>query len=210
MMDTRWLVCCFVLVCVSVGDDTPAPAPAPAPTPDVPKTIPNASANESATQNATGGDTESSQNAPVAETKSPNATATQNPPQNPPQNETETEKKSDNSTLKVDTLNPGKPDDIKDMSQKETETPIPKTETKTETETDTSAQEKAESELSKLNNGQAVDDDHELLLTPWWDLEMGEEETVEVDCGVFTDGKPETMTLQWLWPNGTAIEETKR
>ena len=51
---------------------------------------------------------------------------------------------------------------------------------------------------------------HNLLLTPWWDMEMGAGETVQVDCGIYTGGYPEKMTLQWLYPNGTVMVNDTR
>ena len=42
----------------------------------------------------------------------------------------------------------------------------------------------------------------QLWLTPWWDLEFSEGETVEIDCGVYTAGYALNTTLEWSGPSG--------
>ena len=48
----------------------------------------------------------------------------------------------------------------------------------------------------------------EMVLTPWWNLEYGVGETAQVDCGIYTGGQPDTYSIQWLGPDGSALNAT--
>ena len=52
-----------------------------------------------------------------------------------------------------------------------------------------------------------VDRFEDLALTPHWDLEMAEGETVVVDCGVYTAGES-GVDVHWIKPDGTIIDNT--
>lgn len=80
--------------------------------------------------------------------------------------------------------------------------------TESETETETSSANRlpeAKDEGVSVEQGGV-----ELLLTPWWDLQMGTGETVEVDCGVYTGGKPNSRALRWTRPDGRDVTEDDR
>ena len=51
----------------------------------------------------------------------------------------------------------------------------------------------------------SVDRFENLALTPYWNLEMAEGETVLVDCGVYTDGES-GIYVHWIKPDGTVID----
>ena len=53
----------------------------------------------------------------------------------------------------------------------------------------------------------SVDRFKNLALTPYWNLEMAEGETVLVDCGVYTDGES-GIDVHWIKPDGTIINNT--
>ena len=52
---------------------------------------------------------------------------------------------------------------------------------------------------------ESVDRFEDLGLTPYWDIEMAQGETVVVDCGVYTAGQ-KGVSVQWIKPNGSAVE----
>ena len=52
--------------------------------------------------------------------------------------------------------------------------------------------------------------DNEVLLTPWSNMTISEGETVSVDCGFYTGGKPEEYTMEWLDSNQQMIVESDR
>ena len=53
----------------------------------------------------------------------------------------------------------------------------------------------------------SVDRFEDLALTPYWNLEMAEGETVVVDCGVYTAGEP-GIEVHWIRPDGTVVNDT--
>ena len=53
----------------------------------------------------------------------------------------------------------------------------------------------------------SVDRFENLALTPYWNLDMAEGETVLVDCGVYTAGES-GIDVHWIKPDGTIIDNT--
>ena len=53
----------------------------------------------------------------------------------------------------------------------------------------------------------SVDRFENLALTPYWNLDMAEGETVLVNCGVYTAGES-GIDVHWIKPDGTIIDNT--
>ena len=53
----------------------------------------------------------------------------------------------------------------------------------------------------------SVDRFEDLALTPYWDIEMGTNETVLVDCGVYTAGES-NIKIHWIKTDGTIVNST--
>ena len=48
----------------------------------------------------------------------------------------------------------------------------------------------------------------EVLLTPYWSpVNFGEGETASIDCGYFTNGKPDDFKMSWNNKDGVPIQD---